>query len=85
MKHTVDRLSLVFLTLALGAIGLYVFGLVLGVFAPADLWFFGIAVAILAALIAVHSVRLRRRLRHPGPEHDELMRDMHQLRERRGF
>jgi hypothetical protein len=69
---------------ALGYLGFYVYGLVMGVFSPFELVGFTIvALACLAAFI-VHSVRFRNAMRTPG-QHEALMRQAHVYRERRGF
>jgi hypothetical protein len=77
---TLSRLGLL---AALGYLGFYVYGLVMGVFSPFELVGFTlVAIGCLAAFIG-YSLRLRRAMRTPG-EHEALMRQAHFYRERRG-
>lgn len=78
---TLSRLGLL---AALGYLGFYVYGVVMGVFSPVELVGFTlVAVGCLVAFL-VHTVRFRRAMRTPG-EHEALMREAHVYRERRGF
>lgn len=78
---TLSRLALL---LALAYLGFYVYGLILGVFSPVELWGFTILALVFTAAFIVHIVRLRRAMRTPGA-HEKLMREAHVYRERRGF
>jgi hypothetical protein len=69
---------------ALGYLGFYVYGLVMGVFSPFELVGFTILAVVFAAAFTVHVVRLRRAMKTPG-HHEALMRQAHVYRERRGF
>jgi hypothetical protein len=77
----ISRLALL---AALGYLGFYVYGLVMGVFSPFELVGFTIVAAVCAAAFVVHAVRIRRAMRTPG-EHEAIMRQAHVYRERRGF
>lgn len=84
--NVIHRFSLVFWALGLGFIVLYVFGLVMGVFSPAEVAGFTVAAALMAASYLVHAYRVQHEMhRHAGPGHDELMNAVHHSRERRGF
>jgi hypothetical protein len=78
------RLTRLALLLGLGYLGFYVYGVIMGVFSPIELWGFTILAIVFAAAFIVHMVRLRRAMRTPGA-HEALMRDAHVYRERRGF
>ena len=69
---------------ALGYLGFYVYGLVMGVFSPIEMVGFTIIAAVCLGAFVVHSVRLRRALKDPS-QHDAIMRNAHVYRERRGF
>ena len=69
----------------LGYLGFYVFGLVMGVFSPLELYGFTIAAVVLVAGFVWRTVRVGREVSEPGPEHDELMHKLHDLKEHRGF
>jgi hypothetical protein len=78
---TLTRLGLL---AALGYLGFYVYGLVMGVFTPLELVGFTLAAIGCLAAFIVYSLRLRRAMRTPG-EHEAMMRQAHIHRERRGF
>lgn len=78
---TLSRLGLL---AALGYLGFYVYGLVMGVFSPFELLGFTLAAIACAAAFAIYTLRLRRAMRTPG-QHEALMRQAHVYRERRGF
>ncbi len=75
--------TVAFWLLALGYLGFYFYGLLMGVFSPGQMLGFSVAAAILAALFIVHSVRLRNAMREG--DRGELVRGVHRYRERRGF
>lgn len=79
-----DKLTRLALLAALGYIGFYVYGLVMGVFSPFQLLGFTILAVVFAAAFVVHMVRLRRAMETRGA-HEQLMREAHVYRERRGF
>lgn len=70
-----------FWVLALGAIGLWVFFSIFGVFSPRDPAWLTLVVGALALLAALHFVRARKAM----DADDELARRIHMMRERRGF
>lgn len=78
------KLSRLALLVALGYLGFYVYGLVMGVFSPLELFGFTILAAVFAAAFVVHLVRIRRAMKTPG-QHEAIMREAHVFRERRGF
>jgi len=68
----------------LAYLGFYVYGLVMGVFSPLELVGFTIIALVCFGAYAVYAIRLRRAMRTPG-RHEEMMRQAHYYRERRGF
>jgi TRAP-type C4-dicarboxylate transport system permease large subunit len=84
--NALSRFRPAILATGLGIVALYVFALMLGAFGPSELPAISVVVALVLVMFAVHAMRLRRELREPNaPGHDELMRSLHKLRERRGF
>lgn len=86
MRKMTDNIRLALLAGAFGYLALYGWGLVLGVFAPAELAIFTVVAVVVAVVLAVHAVRVRREMdvaEHPG--HDQVVHQMHGIRERRGF
>jgi hypothetical protein len=68
----------------LAYLGFYAYGLLMSVFTPGEmLGFTAVAIAVIGAT-AVHVVRARRATEDPEERH-ERMRELHDLRERRGF
>jgi membrane protein implicated in regulation of membrane protease activity len=80
--HTLSVIGPGFWALCGGIIGLYLFGLVMGVFAPGELLGWTILVVVLAVLLAMHLRRERRALEAREPE---TMHALASARERRGF
>jgi fatty acid desaturase len=80
---TMGRLANAFWVLALGAIVLYAFFAVMGAISPTDLIWLTVLIGVLAALTVGHFIRVRRAL--SSHHHDEMARDLHGWRERRGF
>jgi hypothetical protein len=83
LLHPLGTLINVFWSLSVGAIGLYLFFLVMGAIAPGDLLWMTIGAATLAVLSIIHFIRVRRALE--DHKHDDLARTVHRMRERRGF
>ena len=81
LRESLNRLALL---AALAYLGFYVYGLVMGVFAPFELLGFTILAVVFTAAFVVHMVRLRRAMKTPGA-HEKMMREAHVYRERRGF
>ncbi len=82
----IGQLSTAFWLVGLGYLGFYVFGVVMGVFSPLELYGFSIVAAVIAVLFTGRTIRAGRTDKEvPGPEQDEMMRRLHDLRERRGF
>ena len=79
----IGRLANAFWILAVGAIALYGFFVLMGAISPTDLILLTAQMGILAILAAVHFIRVRRAL--SDHRHDELARSAHAMRERRGF
>jgi hypothetical protein len=74
---------LVLLT-GLAYLGFYFYGLLMSVFTPGEvLGFTAVAVAVIC-LTTVHVFRMRRAAEDPETKSEEL-RELHSLRERRGF
>jgi uncharacterized membrane protein YhaH (DUF805 family) len=81
--ETLRRLGGAFWPLAIGVVALFAFFVAMGGITPADAVGITVAVVVLAALFAVHALRVRRELHEHG--HEELAHDLHRIRERRGF
>lgn len=75
--------KLAFLTLSILLVALYAFGLLLGMYSLAETFWIAIVMALLAAIFALNQWRLSRALRDHTDE--ELAREVHKLREKRGF
>ena len=80
----VDRLGPLFLLAGLAYLGFYVYGLVMGVFSPTGMIGFTVLAVFFVASFVVHVVRVRRAMRDPEQQ-DQIMRELHTHRERRGF
>lgn len=78
---TMTRLALL---AALGYLGFYVYGLVMGVFSPVELMGFTLVAFVCAIAFIIHAIRIRRAMKTPG-QHEAIMREAHVYRERRGF
>jgi hypothetical protein len=65
-------------------LGFYVYGVILGIFSPMQLYGFTIIAMVCAAAFIVHLVRIRRAMKTPGG-HEAMMREAHVHREHRGF
>ena len=83
-RRLFGNLSRLALLLGLAYLGFYVYGLILGVFSPFELWGFTVLALVFTVAFIVHMVRLRRAMRTPGG-HEAMMRESHVFRERRGF
>ena len=75
-----DRLSTFFTLAMLAYLGFYVFGLVLGVYAPGDVAYFTIPAVAFTVIIVVQVVRSRR-----GASGNAMTAEARHLRETRGF
>jgi len=80
----IGNLTRLALLAALGYLGFYVYGLIMGVFFPVELFGFTILAVVFTTAFVVHMVRLRRAMNTPG-QHEAIMRQAHVYRERRGF
>ncbi len=83
MKLTQTLISILYLV-ALGYLGLYLYGLFMGAYSPGQMAGFSIVAAILGVVCAVHAIRVHRAMRDPKT-HQELARKARALTERRGF
>jgi hypothetical protein len=72
-----------FWTLAVGVVALYAFFLVIGALSPGDHPWVTAGAIVLAVLLAVHLVRVSRAMHDHA--HEEELRELHKLRETRGF
>ena len=68
---------------SVGVIVAFVFFALLGLFAPGDVIWLTIAMAVLAGAVLVHSLLVRHELAEGGK--NEVARSINALRERRGF
>lgn len=80
----VERFGRLFVLVGLGYLGFYVYGLVMGVFSPAEMVAFTVLAVVFAVAFVLHVVRVRRAMRDPE-QHDRIMHELHTHRERRGF
>ena len=86
MEQLEKRLSILAWSGVLGYLVLYVYGLVMGVFSPAELIGFTLVAIGAATAFLVHAIRIRHAiLFSDDPAHDHLMRGLHRQREKRGF
>jgi uncharacterized membrane protein YqjE len=81
--RTLAGLSNVFWVVIIGVVALYVFFIVMGALSPADQLVLTGIVVLLAVALAVHLVRVRRAIH--DHEHEAEMRELHKMRETRGF
>lgn len=81
--NALRELRVAFWLVALGAVILYLFFVMLDAFDPADAWIATVGAAILAVLLVIHFVRVRRALRRGGD--NEARQELNKMRERRGF
>jgi hypothetical protein len=80
VREQFEKLRVVFWALAAGVVGLYLYGLFLGIYSPLQLGVLSIVCLALLVLFAIHEFRLRQeRKAHPPHEFD------HADRERRGW
>jgi divalent metal cation (Fe/Co/Zn/Cd) transporter len=78
-----SNLTRAFWILVVGAVALYAFFLVMGAMTPADHPLLAAGVVVLGLLLVVHLFRVRRAMHDHA--HDDEMRELHKLRETRGF
>lgn len=78
------RLKLSFWLVSLGAVVLYVFFVAIAAIPPHEIAGVSIAMAVLAALIVVHNLRVESELADPGGD-PRVRRSLNRQRERRGF
>lgn len=81
--HGVRDAMSAFWLMAMGAIVLYAFFVVLDAFEPGQVWGLTIFIAVLAVLVGIHFIRVRRELARHGSS--EVRRSRNKMRERRGF
>jgi hypothetical protein len=75
-----ERFRVAFWALTAGVLGLYLYGLFIGIYGPLELGLLSFVCIALLVLFAIHEVRLRREMRrHPPHTFD------HADRERRGW
>jgi len=69
--------------IAVGIIALWAFFLAMGGLSPDDPLWVTIAMGVLGVLAMIHFIHVREAISDPG--HDDLAREVHRMRERRGF
>lgn len=69
--------------ICLGIVVMFAFFAALGLFSPADVIWLTAAVVVVAVLLGIRSLMMRRRLDTHGNQ--DLFRSLNTLRERRGF
>jgi hypothetical protein len=67
----------------LAFLGFYVFGLIMGVFAPGQIIAFSIIALVVVVTFAVHVIRMRRPM--DAQQRREMRRELNSQKERRGF
>ena len=70
---------------ALGYLGLYMYGLFMGAFSPGELVGFTLLAAAVIVAYLVHVVRYKRDVAHYGPSRDRAATELRRQRETRGF
>jgi fatty acid desaturase len=70
--------------LCVGAVALFAFFAVMGGFAPGDVLWLTLIVALLGVLFVIHQLRVSHEL-HEHSEDDPMIRQVQRIRERRGF
>jgi NhaP-type Na+/H+ or K+/H+ antiporter len=81
--RTLAGLSNVFWVAIIGVVALYAFFVAMGALSPGDQLWLTLIVVVLAVLLAVRQMRVRRAMHEHG--HEDEMRELHRLRETRGF
>ncbi|MGH2992290.1 MAG: hypothetical protein ACRDL1_01995 [Solirubrobacterales bacterium] len=81
--RTLTGLSNVFWVVIVGVVALYAFFIVMGALSPGDQLVLTGIVVVMAAAFVVHLVRVRRAMH--DHEHEAEMRELHKMRETRGF
>jgi hypothetical protein len=80
VRELYERFRVAFWAFSAGIIGLYLYGLFIGIYGPLGLGLLSIICIALIVLFAIHEIRLRREMRrHPPHTFD------HADRERRGW
>jgi uncharacterized membrane protein len=74
---------LAFLTLSILLVALYAFGLLLGMYTLGETEWVAILMVVLGTWFAIHQWRVSRALK--SHEHEDLARELHRMREKRGF
>jgi hypothetical protein len=83
---TTNRLKVAARLLAAAYLGFYVYGIIMGVFSPAEIPLFTVVALVFAAFLGIYSLRVARSYRaRQHDSNDEMMRELHALKERRGF
>ncbi len=83
---TINRLKVAARLLAAAYLGFYVYGIILGVFSPVEIPLFTVVALVLSAFLVIYSLRVARSYRaRKNDPNDEMMRELHALKERRGF
>jgi hypothetical protein len=79
----VESLSRLFLLGGFAYLGLYMYGLVMGVFSPGEMLGFTALAAAFAIIGTIHGIRVRRAMR--GRDRVRIAHELRRLHERRGF
>jgi drug/metabolite transporter (DMT)-like permease len=74
---------LAFLTLSILLVALYAFGLLLGMYTLSETYWVALVMVVLGTMFAIHQWRISNALK--DHEHEELAREVHRMREKRGF
>jgi hypothetical protein len=78
--RALNKATAVFWLLAIGYLGFYAYGLVMGVVTPGQMVGFSAVAAVLATMLVVHGIRMRRAM-HDG-KHGDLLRGVQRYREK---
>ena len=80
------KIAYAFWPLVVGYLVMYVFGLMMGIYAPWELKGLTFVAVVFAVAYALHVHRVNRAVRdHSDPDHDAMMETLHDYRQERGF
>ncbi len=71
--------------LCVGMVALFGFFALMGGFAPGDVLWLTLIVAVLGAMFVIHQMQVRHELTGHHDSDDEMLRQLQKIRERRGF
>jgi hypothetical protein len=81
--RAMNAMPRILLLAALGYLGFYVYGLIMGVFSPGEMLGFTVVAAVCVISAIVHAVRFKRAMN--GPDRERITRELQKFRETRGW